>query len=184
MADSCYGLVNEKLYYAKLNFNLFKQKLELAEVAADFLEAECFLQSYFDYLDQTLWALALEMASRCGIDLAPENRADFSAQRLLDSIRSTLSGQQINSPEISRLEQVLADKNNPLSALGIFLPLAKSGRFRQQYPLTELKKNVNLIAVSNGVANSSCAINLDFLERMYQQAQQLLAEIRDSAEEY
>ena len=207
MSGIQHRLSSQKVYFAKLQWKVFQEKLECAEFAADYLQAECFLQSYLLFLDQALWALGLEVASQYDIALEDCSRLYPSSVEMLGYIDDCLQQVEVKSPEISRILLAQQDRSNRLYWLLDLVQHCRAGDLSAKLSLQKMKASNqgNRIALSDQSSQSQQVgfqlhgsqldesqlpgsqlpmIGLEYLELFCGEVDELIAALRSSVQEY
>ena len=197
MSSIQHRLSSQKVYFAKLQWKVFQEKLACAEFAADYLQAECFLQSYLLFLDQALWALGAEVASQYDIALEDCSRLYPSSVEMLGHIDDCLQRVEVKSPEISRILLAQQDRSNGLYWLLNLLQHCRAGDLSAKLSLRKMKASSqgNRIALSGQLSPSEqvgsqqdepqlSTIGLEHLESFCGEIDELIAALRNSVQEY
>lgn len=187
MSSVQYRLSSQKVYFAKLQWQVFQDNLRSAEVAADYLQAECFLQGYLLFLDQALWAVGKEVAAQYNLDLEEATRLYPSSVEMLAYIDHCLQAEEVKSPEISRILLAQQDRSSGLYWLLQLLQHARGDDLRAKFSLRKLKalnEGDKIALNSQPDSGLQRTLSLADLESFYSEVEELIAALRGSIQEY
>ncbi|PCJ15731.1 MAG: hypothetical protein COB04_12795 [Gammaproteobacteria bacterium] len=187
MSSVQYRLSSQKVFFAKLQWKMFQEKLDSAEFPGDFIQAECFLQAYLLFLDQALWAIGMEVAGPYDLPLDDCSRLYPSSVEMLRHIDDCLQQVEVKSPEISRIILAQNDPSNRLYWLLQLVQHARGDDLSAKFNLRRLKEasQGNQILLSEASSSPEQGrVSIEFLGSFAHEVDGLIAALRNSLQEY